>query len=202
MSSYPEYSGFHQVTSVIWALVSDGKTAYAFKYIKKETVLASRFAWGISVYGKDRKNEQNARQQAQNSVGYSPAPNNVIQVSFENRSSAKERFAATISAKLQQAFDDSAFDYLVVVAPRDSMSALKQALGNDLRSRLLENMPEGYLYDKKGVLFVVRTETPSGLGLKEASSRRNHGSLLQKTRFSGMGAVNFGQAIGSYAENS
>jgi protein required for attachment to host cells len=168
MPSFKEYSAVRQVTSTIWALVSDGKAACAFRYTKNEMVLASRLVWENLSTDKTPACEMNPQpSSSQFSIrveGFNEA-RNVIHMTFEKRNESIERFASDISAKLQRGLENGSFDHLVIVAPRDLSRALNGSLDDRLRGRLLANMPQGYVYDKKGALFVARRKTPSGAGI-------------------------------------
>lgn len=146
------FSRFCQVTSVIWALVSDGKQAYVFKYCKDEIIFDEKvFAIGGSRVG--------ARGAAR--------------PTWRIRNETVKQFIPTIALRLKEALDQKAFDYLVIVAPRETMAALKGALPEDLRVRVLTNMPDGYAYDKNGALFALRQESIADVSSPEASSLRS-----------------------------
>jgi protein required for attachment to host cells len=135
------HASFYQVTSVIWAVVSDGKQAYGFKYQKDETVFKDK----IFVLHGNKDKQPDAK------IDRAEPARKVANETVKN-------FISTIALKLEEAFAQNAFDYVVIVAPRKTLDALKEAVSENVRSRLLANMPEGYLYDKRGAIFAMREE--------------------------------------------
>ncbi|MDD5586599.1 MAG: hypothetical protein PHY92_06550 [Alphaproteobacteria bacterium] len=138
-------SGIRQVTSVIWALISDGDQAYVFKYSRNDTVVAVRNAWKKPV----RKKQ------------YIYGEAEALSTPSFGRYGATERFVRSVAGKINLAHYDGSFDYLVIVAPRDTLKGIHEFLNGLVQDRLLANMPDGYVYDKKGALMVVRKETPA-----------------------------------------
>jgi protein required for attachment to host cells len=135
---------FCQVTSVIWAIVSDGKQAYAFKYRKEETLFRDK----VVVLKGNRWKPASSQFCAGRGI---EEPTKVTNEVVKN-------FIPTIAAKLEKALDEHAFDYIVIVAPRNTLDALRGSLKECVRNRLLSNLPEGYIYDKKGAVFALREE--------------------------------------------
>ncbi len=135
----------YQVTSVIWAVVSDGKQAYGFKYRKDETVFKDNI---YVLHG--GKPEQEAAQSGEPAQKAEPSPkvtNKIV-----------KNFIPTIASQLEQAFDANAFDYVVIVAPRKTLESLRDCLTERMRNRVLMNMPDGYVYDRSGAIFALKDE--------------------------------------------
>ena len=107
------YLSFYQVTSIIWALVSDGNRAYAFKYRKDETFYKDK----IFVIQKCRKEPiVSGGDSAAND--HSPYANDRFNRHRKIKNEVVRNFIPAIAAKLEQELERNAFDYLVIVAPR------------------------------------------------------------------------------------
>lgn len=145
------YLSFYQITSVIWALVSDGRQAYAFKYRKNETVFKDKF---FVVHNKIKA--QAVPVQESPSTEKAKDANDPCGCFRKTRNEDTKNFIPAIAAKLEEAFDGNAFDYLVIVAPQCTMNALCTTLSDRILCRLLTTIPEGYVYDKGGAIFALR----------------------------------------------
>ena len=166
-------SGFRKETSVIWALISDGKHALIFKYRKVEIIISvSDIRKKTACNERRRFALTNLLQTLENNVGDNHKSNNeqsllrncdvcperkVIRVFFGSKNEIFNHFIQTIVTRLNQAHDVREFDYLVIVAPRDISGALKNSV-SDKVDCTLGHMPEGYDYDKRGAIFVLKKD--------------------------------------------
>jgi protein required for attachment to host cells len=117
-------------------LVADDDQAYIFKYSQNEIVL----------------NEKTVIQQETERKQACSAQPSVRKKSLNTLSEGKIEFGKyrmpALPAKLKQAFDEYAFDYLVIAAPQGKLSALQNSLRDGLQNRILDNMPEGFICER------------------------------------------------------
>lgn len=179
------YSNIRKETSVIWALVSDGKQAFIFKYNKDEILISFPEVPSKSPSDEHRKHhvsfllkslrnksaDNHKYLYSQLSIHYGAATTVYKFPKLYNKSKEElaKQFIQSIAAKINKARDEKTFDYLVIVAPRDTLSALPAYLSDDVLCVLLPNMPAGYIYDKNGAQFAFRQEEQS-----EFTSKSTH----------------------------
>ncbi|MDD4616942.1 MAG: host attachment protein [Alphaproteobacteria bacterium] len=136
---------FYQVTSVIWAVVSDGKQAYGFRYRKDEPVYKDKI---LMLRGEKPEAAPSGSKEAHS---FAESPKRASNETVRN-------FIPTIAEKLESALENNSFDYIVMVAPKKTLDALRMRLSDKLKSRVLANMPDGYIYDHGGAVFALREE--------------------------------------------
>ena len=193
-----------QETSVIWALISDGSQAYIFRYCEDKIISTLRASKRRPAHSGHRNYPLSFISHLPHDMCTGSQDDQYSQFSIKNGSQTQvyrflkqprlakservAQFLQNIAAKLHKASEENAFDYLVIVAPRQAMNALESSLSNQVRQRILPNMPAGYVYDKKGCLFSYTQEPPCNdepktvqvrqLGVDKlvANAFANHGS--------------------------
>lgn len=168
------YSGIPPKTTVIWALISDGARAFVFRYHENEVFGSLRMAQEKIASYRDNANQSAPLLQTQNdkisqNLNLHDTNDNVCELfktPNKRTTSLVRKFEQNIATRLQQAYNENAFDYLVIVAPKQSLNLLQDSLSNSLQQCLLENMPMGYICDKKKIQLAFRRE--------EAQENRSH----------------------------